>query len=148
MRGSRPAVAAWKAAVSVLKHFTYRAPGIRAAFMAAAVRPGPGFGPAPNWFVVSTTMRPSSGPVARSASGTASQGTASTTTSAAATAWAGSATRAPMSSASTWSRCASRANARVMSCPAAASRRAMPPPISPAPMTAILIVPPSRRGRR
>src|SRR5215468_4888082 len=131
---ARVAAAAWKAAVSVLKDFVYRAPGIRSALTRAAVRPPRSSTPArPNWLVVSMTIRPSSGPAARSASSMSPQGTDSTTTSAAA-ASDGSPTAPPTSAARAASLAWSLAKLTTTWCPASASLRAMFPPMLPAPM--------------
>jgi hypothetical protein len=79
-----------------------RAPCIRAALKAAAVCPGAGICPLPNWLVVSTTIRPSSGPASAKAAGIADHGTEKITRSAQSAASAGviAEARSPRSAAS------------------------------------------------
>ena len=89
---------------------------MRCAFTCAAVRSPRSSQPSgPNWFVVSITILPSSGPAWASASSTSAHGTDSSTTSPKAAASAGVPALPPASAASSWSFSGSREKLNITS---------------------------------
>jgi hypothetical protein len=114
------------------------APGMRRALNSTALKPSGGDStpPRPNWFVVSTTTLPPSGPITDRAASIVTHGTAKTTTSAKATASAGVPARAPGTLAAKLSSLpASREKLKTTSWPDLASCKPALPPILPAPTT-------------